>query len=68
MIALDADTLEAIGEWGPRPAVIQKRYMDMRADPAIENSKAAEELHLWYARDKGKTIQQEFLNKLKEWK
>ncbi|MTI86724.1 MAG: thioredoxin family protein [Balneolaceae bacterium] len=67
LIALDAETVEVIGEWGPRPVIAQTTYLSERANPEIENSKATENLHLWYARDKGQTLQQEFLTLLDEW-
>lgn len=68
LIALRSDTLEVIGEWGPRPKEAQETYMSERANPEIENKIATQNLHLWYARNKGKAIQQEFLQLLEEWK
>jgi hypothetical protein len=68
LIALRSDTLEVIGEWGPRPKEAQERYLDERANPEIENKIATQNLHLWYARNKGEAIQQEFLLLLDEWK
>ncbi len=60
VIVLDKDTLEVLGSWGPRPKVIHDDYVQKRRDDNYDNKKAAEELHLWYARDKGKTTQKEF--------
>lgn len=68
LIAIENESGEVVGEWGPRPGIAQKTYMEDRANPEIENAKASADLHLWYARDKGKTIQQEFLQLLNEWK
>jgi len=34
-------------------------YLQKKRDPNYENKKATEELHLWYARNKGKAIQQD---------
>ncbi|SMO53251.1 thioredoxin family protein [Gracilimonas mengyeensis] len=67
LIALDDESLDVIGTWGPRPAIAHEKYMDERANPDIENAKAAENLHLWYAKDKGKTLQAEFMELLEEW-
>jgi len=60
VVILDKQTLEVLGSWGPRPKVIHSEYIQKVRDENYENTKAAEELHLWYARDKGKTTQQEF--------
>jgi hypothetical protein len=68
LIALNTESLDVIGTWGPRPVEAQKTYMNERANPDIDNSKATENLHLWYARNKGKAIQNEFMELLDEWK
>jgi len=67
LIALKSDTLDVVGEWGPRPKEAQETYLSERADPEIENQIATQNLHLWYARNKGKAVQQEFLKLLDEW-
>ncbi|MEQ8523227.1 thioredoxin family protein [Gracilimonas sp.] len=67
LIALDTETLNVLGTWGPRPKQIQDIYMSERANPDIENKAATENLHLWYARNKGKAMQEEFLKLLDEW-
>ena len=68
LIAINSDTLDIAGTWGPRPAEIQETYMRELSDPDIENKDAREHLHLWYARNKGKAIQKEFIQLLDEWK
>ncbi len=60
VILLDAETLEVKGEWGPRPAEAQEMYMSAREKPDFSFEKASEQLHLWYAKDKGESIQKEF--------
>jgi len=67
LIALDEETLEVIGTWGPRPKEAYEMYKVQRTDPEISNEEALENLHLWYARDKGKTIQKEFFELLDDW-
>lgn len=67
LVALESETLEVLGTWGPRPEEAQSRYMDERADPDIENKKASENLHLWYARDRGDTLQNEIRDLLETW-
>lgn len=68
LIMLDAETLSVLGTWGPRPKVFQNLYMEMRADPEIDNADAAKELHLRYSRDKGAEIQNEIAELLKSLK
>ncbi len=65
VIILDTETLEVLGDWGPRPLATQRRYLDERANPEIGGKEAAKNLHIWYARDKGVTSQKEFASILK---
>lgn len=60
VVVLNKETLDVLGSWGPRPKAVHKDYVQKRRDTDYDNKKAAEELHLWYARDKGKTTQVEF--------
>ncbi len=66
IVMMDSDSLEILGVWGPRPEVIQKEYLAKKRDPGYENEKASEDLHLWYAKDKGRTTQQELKTLLEE--
>lgn len=68
LIVLDADTLEVINSWGPRPAEVQKMVMDAKseAESKPEESKeiwdeAKKNAQIWYTKDKTKTIQEEIL-------
>lgn len=73
ILVLDEETLEVLTTWGPRPNEMQKMVLDAKAAGlAIEDEtkrqlisqQAANDLHLWYAKDKTKTIQKEFLGAL----
>jgi len=66
VVILDKESLDILGSWGPRPKVVHTDYVQKRRDDNYDNKKAAEELHLWYARDKGKTTQEEFKDFLEE--
>jgi len=68
LICLDADTLEEIGTWGPRPAVIQEKAMQWKDDSSIDKEEWAEKLHKWYADNKTEEIQQEFTELIHSWK
>lgn len=69
-IFLDADSLDVLGTWGPRPEAPQQLVMDSKAimealpDPEARQAHFNElktELQRWYAKDKTRSIQQEFL-------
>ena len=75
VILLDAQTLDVLGSWGPRPAVLQEMVMAARADmEALTDKEAKKERYQeltaaaqkWYAKDKTQSIQEEFLKAVKE--
>ena len=57
LIQLDSDYTVS-GVWGPRPAVAQKLVTKLKSNPATAEN-YANELHLWYAKDKQKAIDSE---------
>ena len=44
------------GIWGPRPGVAQKMVKEIKSNPATAAT-YANELHLWYAKDKQKSLE-----------
>ncbi|MEM6965008.1 MAG: thioredoxin family protein [Bacteroidota bacterium] len=71
LITVNADTLEVINSWGPRPAEVQGMVMDAKAEAIAkpEESKkiwneAKKNSQLWYARDKTKSIQSEVVDSI----
>ena len=63
VIRLDANTNEVLTTWGPRPAAIQNRIMENKnSSNPIPYQELSLETQKWYAKDKGKTIQLEFLH------
>lgn len=67
LICLDAKTLEVIGDWGPRSQEAQTFYDNMKSYSDANNRKVTEQLHKWYADDKGREIQKEFYKLIDEW-
>lgn len=67
LICLDAESLEVLGEWGPRPVLAQDLYDSVRSIPETPYQEVAERLHKWYADDKTESTQQEFISLLREW-
>jgi len=59
LIQLD-EHLNVTGFWGPRPSVAQQLVMRLKSNP-ITAITYANELHLWYAKDKQKSLESEVL-------
>lgn len=66
LIALDAETLEVVGTWGPRPAAAMNLFYEMR-ERGLEKPLMMENLQRWYLADKERSIQIEFETLLAEW-
>lgn len=75
VILLDAQTLEVLGAWGPRPAEVQEMVMTAKADLDVLTDKEAKKKRYqeltaaaqkWYAKDKTRSIQEEFVAALGE--
>ena len=62
LVAFDKDGNELF-QWGPRPAEAQKLVMDLKAQ-GMSKSEYNEKLHLWYGRNRGKNIENEFVKLL----
>jgi hypothetical protein len=67
LICLQADTLEEVGTWGPRPAVLQQRVMEHKHNPQVPDKEFKESLQAWYAKDKAQHLQQEFQELIAKW-
>lgn len=71
-IFVDPATGEVLGTWGPRPAEAQAMMEDIKlqeaALPEAErpafHAQAIASIHLWYAKDKGRSIQAELLEEI----
>lgn len=68
LVCLDAETLEEVGSWGPRPGKLQQLAMEWKDDPEISQEEWGEKLHKWYAEDKTHAIQADFIRLVDEWK
>ncbi len=67
LICLTED-LKEVGTWGPRPAEAQQLMNDFKQQHPDEDYQAlAKEMQLWYARDRTRAIQKEFVKLLTEW-
>ena len=66
LIALDAETLEEIGTWGPRPKAAMDLFVELKHEN-LEKPAIMEKIQRWYLADKERSIQTEFENLLTEW-
>lgn len=67
LIALDAQTLDVIGSWGPRPMEAQELFEELRSEADIPYQQVAETLHKWYSADKTAATQLEWIRLLSRW-
>lgn len=67
LICINADTLEEVGVWGPRPKVAHELVMAFKAAKEQTYFEFQKDLHLWYARDKAVSIQSELLEEMQRW-
>lgn len=69
LIALNPETLDMLGTWGPRPAPAQQIMLKWKSNQnTISWDDFEKELHTWYANDKSQTIQNEFISAIESWK
>ncbi|WP_117879712.1 thioredoxin family protein [Aureibaculum luteum] len=64
LIMLNADTLEVLGTFGPRPAVATKMVADQKEKFGVLDTAFKEQLQNWYNTDKGKAIESDLLQLL----
>ena len=66
LIAVDAETYEVLGTWGPRPEPAQQLFLEMK-ERGLEKPLILENMQRWYNADKTLSLQAEFEVLLKEW-
>lgn len=65
LIIVDQATKQELGTWGPRPAPVQEMLYEMKAKGDFSYEYFSLLSHTWYAKDRSKTAQAEFLSLLK---
>lgn len=69
LICTDTSTCILIGTWGSRPGQIVEMAKEYkRQNPGIPHAEFVKNLHLWYAKDKGESMQQDIHQKVITWK
>ena len=61
LIALDKDN-NVLNSWGPRPTVATKMVSDFKEENGGLDAKFKQDLQVWYNKDKGQSVQEDFLN------
>ena len=64
LIILDKNTLEFLGDYGPRPIGANQFMLDYKKEFGMIDEKAKAALQMWYLKDKGLSIQNEILELL----
>lgn len=61
LIGVSSEGVEVF-RWGPRPSKIQEMYLSMKSstDPVYTSDQAKEAIHLFYAKDKGMQLEEDF--------
>jgi hypothetical protein len=61
LIVLDAETLEVVADWGPRPTGAKQLILDYKATHGVVDEPAKIALQKWYLNDKGISTQTEIV-------
>ena len=61
LIVLDAETLDVVLDWGPRPYGAKQLILDYKVAHGVVDEPAKIELQKWYLHDKGISIQNEIV-------
>jgi len=63
LVAFDENDNELF-QWGPRPVYAQNLMLNMKSD-GIPKDEMNKELHLWYAKNRGREVEMKLIEKLK---
>lgn len=61
LIIIDKNTLEVLGDLGPRPQEAKQLILDYKAEHGVVDETAKTNLQLWYLHDKGLSTQKEIM-------
>lgn len=68
LICLNSLTKSEIGTWGPRPTEIASIAKLLKAqNPSITHDEFVKQLHFWYAKDKGLSLQADLYSLICQW-
>nr|WP_294775086.1 thioredoxin family protein [uncultured Flavobacterium sp.] len=61
LIIVDKNTLQVLGDFGPRPEGAKQLILDYKAEHGVVDETAKTNLQLWYLHDKGLSTQEEIM-------
>ena len=64
LIVIDAENLEVISDWGPRPKAATQLITDYKLEHGVIDETAKTALQKWYLHDKGIATQNEIIKML----
>ncbi|MCG1035402.1 thioredoxin family protein [Polaribacter sargassicola] len=64
LIAIDQDN-DVINTWGPRPSTATQMVADYKAEHGSVDAQFKQDLQVWYNKNKGKNVQEDFIKLLK---
>ncbi|MGB5821007.1 MAG: thioredoxin family protein [Saonia sp.] len=64
LIAMDRETNEVVGEWGPRPGTATEMVAAYKKEHGTLTAEFKQDLQVWYNTDKGKNILKDLLRLL----
>ncbi|MEO9571389.1 MAG: thioredoxin family protein [Polaribacter sp.] len=64
LIALDKDN-NVINTWGPRPSIATKMVADYKTIHGVLDAQFKQDLQVWYNKNKGQSLQQDFVKLVK---
>ena len=66
LVAFDQED-QQLFSWGPRPQAVQQIVLDWKKEPGDKSYETLKnDIHLWYARDKGMHLQEEITARLRQ--
>jgi hypothetical protein len=68
LICLD-ESLKELGTWGPKPAPLMDLLYEYKhgSEPKMSHDDYARRVQLWYAADRGQTLQSEMMDLIRSW-
>jgi hypothetical protein len=68
LICLRKSDLAELGSWGPRPKALHEMVLKFKDEGVVDYREGVRRLHAWFEGDMAKSIQEEMIDCIKEWK
>ncbi len=68
LICLRKSDGQELGTWGPRPQVLHQMVLEKMKNPLFDYKESVRAIHAWYEEDMTRSIQDEIIDLIKEWK